>query len=87
MKTAQRKRIVKPFGLKMRKEIRMTEQLLTPIDTAKKLAISRTTFYKLRYRLIANGLQYVVLGGIVKYRQSSLDRLIADAAEQKKPIA
>jgi hypothetical protein len=65
----------------------MTEQLLTPMDAARKLAIGRTTFYKLRHRLIANGMEYVVIGGIVKYRQSSLDKLIAVAAEQKKPLA
>jgi predicted DNA-binding transcriptional regulator AlpA len=64
----------------------MTEQLLTPQDAARKLAISRATFYRIRTRLLANGVQYVVVGGIVKYRQSSLDRLIADAAEQKKPL-
>jgi predicted DNA-binding transcriptional regulator AlpA len=65
----------------------MTEQLLTPIQTAGKLAIGRSTFYRLRQRLIANGMEYVVIGGIVKYRQSSIDKLIADCAEQKKPLA
>ena len=65
----------------------MTEQLLTPQDAAKKLAISRRTFYRLRCRLLANGVQYVVINGIVKYLESSIDKLIADCAEQKKPLA
>jgi predicted DNA-binding transcriptional regulator AlpA len=65
----------------------MTEQLLPPTDVARKLAISRTTFYRLRHRLLANGLQHVVIGGIVKYLESSIDRLIIDAAEQRKPLA
>lgn len=65
----------------------MTEQLLTPNDVAKKLAISRATFYRLRHRMLDKGLEYVVVGGIVKYLQSSLDILIVEAARQKKPLA
>jgi hypothetical protein len=78
-------RLIPGFDDVERKTI-MTEQLLTPRDAARKLAIGRSTFYQLRQRLIANGMEYVVIGGIVKYRQSSIDKLIADAAERKKPI-
>jgi predicted DNA-binding transcriptional regulator AlpA len=64
----------------------MSEQLLTQTDVTQRLHISKTTFYRMRYRLAAHGLQHVILGGMIRYRQSSLDRLIADAAEKRKPL-
>jgi predicted DNA-binding transcriptional regulator AlpA len=65
----------------------MSEQLLTQTDVTRKLHISKTTFYRMRQRLAALGLEHVILGGMIRYRQASLDRLIADAAEKKIPIA
>jgi predicted DNA-binding transcriptional regulator AlpA len=64
----------------------MSEQLLTQTDVTQRLNISKTTFYRMRYRLAALGLEHVILGGMIRYRQASLDRLIADAAQQKKPL-
>ena len=65
----------------------MSEQLLTQTDVTRKLHISKTTFYRMRYRLAKLGLQHVILGGMIRYRQASLDRLIADAAQHRKPLA
>jgi predicted DNA-binding transcriptional regulator AlpA len=64
----------------------MSEQLLTQTDVTQRLNISKTTFYRMRYRLAKLGLEHVILGGMIRYRQASLDRLIADAAEQRKPL-
>jgi hypothetical protein len=65
----------------------MSEQLLTQTDVTRRLHISKTTFYRMRHRLAVLGLEHVILGGMIRYREASLDRLIADAAQQKKPIA
>jgi predicted DNA-binding transcriptional regulator AlpA len=65
----------------------MSEQLLTQTDVTRKLNISKTTFYRMRQRLTKLGLEHVILGGMIRYRQASLDRLIADAAEKRIPIA
>jgi predicted DNA-binding transcriptional regulator AlpA len=64
----------------------MSEQLLTQTDVTQRLSISKTTFYRMRQRLARLGLEHVILGGMIRYRQSSLDRMIADAAEQRKPL-
>jgi predicted DNA-binding transcriptional regulator AlpA len=61
----------------------MSEQLLTPTEVAKKLRISRTKFYRIRARLIANGMQRVTIDGSIKYLESSLDRMIRKAAEKE----
>jgi hypothetical protein len=64
----------------------MSEQLLTQTDVTRRLHISKSTFGRMRHRLAALGLQHVILGGMIRYRQASLDRLIADAAEKRIPI-
>lgn len=64
----------------------MAEQLLSPTDVYKKLRISRAKFYRIRAKLIANGLQVVKIEGSIKYRQSSLDRMIARAAETERDL-
>ena len=69
-----------------RKEMTMSEQLLTQTDVTQRLHISKTTFYRMRHRLTKFGLEHVILGGMIRYRQASLDRLIADAAQHRKPI-
>lgn len=61
----------------------MSEQLLTPTEVYKKLRISRSKFYRIRAKLIANGLQTVKIDGSVKYLESSLDRMILRAAERE----
>jgi Mn-dependent DtxR family transcriptional regulator len=74
-------------NFKTGKETKMSEQLLTQTDVTQRLHISKTTFNRMRHRLASLGLQHVILGGMIRYRQASLDRLIADCAEQKKPMA
>ncbi len=64
----------------------MTEQLLTPTDVTKKLRISRAKFYRIRAKLIASGMKRVVIGGSVKYLESSIDKLLRKAAETEVPL-
>ncbi len=59
----------------------MAEQLLTTKQVAAKLAVNVRTFYRHRARLVAKGLQPVGFAKHPKYRESSLDRLIKQAAE------
>lgn len=73
--------------LKHRKEKIMSEQLLTPEGVAKKLRISRTTFYDLRPRLIANGIKTMKVGKNIKYLESSIDALIRRCVETGQPMA
>ena len=64
----------------------MTERLLNPIDAAKKLGISRPSFYKMKARLIAKGMKKVRVGRRVKYLESSIDRIIMRAAVMERPL-
>lgn len=64
----------------------MSEQLLTAKEVAKKLGICYRSFNAWRPRLVAKGLQEVVVGRSRKFRQASLDILIARAAEQGVPL-
>jgi hypothetical protein len=64
----------------------MSEQLLTPIQAARKLGISRAKFYVLRASLIARGMKRVTVGSHIKYLESSLEKLIQRAAENGKPL-
>ena len=64
----------------------MNEQLIKQTDVARRLGISMSTFGRMRDRLAALGLEHVILGGMIRYREASLNRLIAAAAELKKPI-
>lgn len=64
----------------------MGEQLLTPTDVCKKLRISRSKFYAIRGRLMARGMKRVVVDGNTKFLESSIDRLIMQAAETETPI-
>ncbi len=59
----------------------MSEQLLTAKEVATRLGICYRTFNEYRPRLVAKGLQEVVVGRSRKFRQESLDRLIRRAAE------
>ena len=65
---------------------KMSERLLRPKDAAKKLGISRPTFYKLRSRLIAQGMKAVRVGRSPKYLESSIDALILRAAEKEQAL-
>ena len=65
----------------------MNEQLIKQTDVARRLGISMSTFNRMRMTLTAHGLEHVIIGGTIRYRQASLDRLIADAAEKRIPIA
>ena len=64
----------------------MSEQLLTPTDVKNKLRISRSKFYRLRAKLICNGMQTVKIGGAVKYLESSIDAMILRAASEGGPL-
>ena len=64
----------------------MAEQLLTPTDVKDKLKISRSKFYRLRARLIANGMQTVKVDGSVKYLESSIDEMILRCASEGRPL-
>jgi len=64
----------------------MAEQLLTPTDVKNKLRISRSKFYRLRARLIANGMQTVKVDGSVKYLESSIDELILRCASEGRAL-
>jgi predicted DNA-binding transcriptional regulator AlpA len=64
----------------------MAEQLLTPTDVKNKLRISRSKFYRLRAKLIANGMKTVKVEGSVKYLESSIDGLILRCASEGKPL-
>lgn len=59
----------------------MSEQLLTAKEVAMRLGVCYRTFNEYRPRLVAKGLQEVVIGRSRKFRQESLDRLIQKAAE------
>lgn len=59
----------------------MSEQLLTAKEVAMRLGVCYRTFNAYRPRLVAKGLQEVVIGRSRKFRQESLDRLIQKAAE------
>ena len=64
----------------------MAEQLLTPTDVMRKLRISRAKFYRIRAKLLAQGMRTVVIGGSVKYVESSIDKMILRAVEKEVPL-
>lgn len=59
----------------------MPEKLLTAVEAARKLGVSRTKFYRLRTRLVAKGMQERIIGQQRRYREASLDRMIAAEEE------
>jgi len=76
-----------------RKGRQAVDELLTAGETARRLGVSRQTFWRLRSRLRASGLRAVLIpstrdGGrpAVRYQVSSLHRLIARAAERETAI-
>jgi len=64
----------------------VSEQLLTAKEVARKLGICYRSFNAWRPRLVAKGLQEVTVGRSRKFRQASLDGLIARAAEEGKAL-
>jgi predicted DNA-binding transcriptional regulator AlpA len=64
----------------------MSEQLLTPTDVKNKLRISRSKFYRLRAKLIANGMKTVKVEGSVKYLESSIDEMILRCASEGRNL-
>lgn len=64
----------------------MSEQLLRPTEVHKKLRISRAKFYRIRARLICNGMKTVTIDGSVKYLESSIDDLILRCAREGRPL-
>ncbi len=60
----------------------MSERLLTAKEVATRLGICYRSFNAWRPRLVAKGLQEVVVGRSRKFRQASLDRLIQKAAAE-----
>ena len=74
-------------------EGKAVEELLTAGETARRLGVSRQTFWRLRGRLRARGLRVVMIpstrpGGrpAVRYQASSLHRLIDRAAQREAAI-
>ncbi|MGH2272455.1 hypothetical protein ACQ9LF_11695 [Anaerohalosphaeraceae bacterium U12dextr] len=67
-------------------EANKKESLIGRYEVASRLGISYRSFVKLKARLIANGLQEVVVGHSKRYREVSVDRLIANAAEKGTPL-
>ncbi len=64
----------------------MSEQLLTPTDVTKKLRISRVKFYRIRAKLISNGMQTVTIDGSVKYLESTIDEMILRSAREGRGL-
>jgi predicted ArsR family transcriptional regulator len=69
------------------------EELLTLQQTARRLGVSRQTLWRMLDRLKAGGLKTVVIPSsrpsgrpMIRYRASSLDRLIVHAVEREKPL-
>lgn len=62
------------------------EQALTLKQTAERLGIRRTTLYKHKAKLEANGLQSLKLEQKVLYRAAAVDALIAKAFETERPF-
>jgi predicted DNA-binding transcriptional regulator AlpA len=64
----------------------MSEKLLTPIQAARMLGVSRSKFYNIRHQLMARGMKRVTVGQHFKYLESSIERLIRIASESGKPL-
>lgn len=76
-----------------RRKDKAVEELLTAGETARRLGVSRQTFWRLRGRLRASGLKVALIpstrdGGrpAVRYQASSLQRLITKAAQREAAI-
>lgn len=63
-----------------------TEQLLTATDAARKLGISRTTFYKILAPLKAKGVKTVKIRSLDRYVESTIDEVIRKASETERPL-
>ena len=64
----------------------MAEQLLKPMEVARRLGICRAKFYVLRPKLVAKGLKGTRVGKNVKYLESSLEELIDTAIRTGLPL-
>ncbi len=64
----------------------MAEKLLSKLETASRLSMTIRTFDRYKPKLIARGLQPVKIGGYLKYRESSLDKIISKTAETGEAI-
>jgi excisionase family DNA binding protein len=65
----------------------VTEQLLTIEQVARRLGVVRKTIQRHITKLKYNGLQEVRFGSrSVRFRESSLDRMIRNAAEREEPL-
>ena len=62
------------------------EKLLGRSEAAAKLGLKPRSFRRIKASLIANGLQEVLVGRTKMYRQASIDRMIARAAEKGLPL-
>ena len=64
----------------------MAKQLLTSLQVANRLNISRAKFYVLRPKLVAKGLKGTRVGKNMKYLESSLEELIQTAVDTDTPL-
>ncbi len=67
----------------------MSERLLTIDDVARRLGVVSKTVRRRLFELRSAGLQQVQIGSnsrLVRFRESSLDRMIKRAAEYEEPL-
>ena len=62
------------------------EKLLNRHEAAARFGLKTRSFRRIRASLIADGLQEVIVGKSKMYRSSSIDRMIARAAEKGTPL-
>lgn len=62
------------------------EKLLGRAEAAARFGLKPRSFRRIKARLIADGLQEVLVGRTKMYRSSSIDRMIARAAEKGTPL-
>ncbi len=70
---------------KEKKELK-PERLIGRTETAARLNMKPRSFTRHKAKLIAQGLQEVQMGNSKSYREASIDRIIAKAAEKGIPL-
>jgi hypothetical protein len=64
----------------------MRDRLLDQHATASQLALSKRSLIRFRAKLIARGLELVMVGDKVTFTESSINRLIRSSAENCEPL-
>ena len=71
---------------KEQNEVCKKERLISRFEAAESLGLSYRSFVKIKPLLIANGLQEVIVVNSKKYREASINRVIARVAEKGIPL-